>query len=258
MIPNQKPNTLKLLQVPNSMRLNFLCTLLFSTATLLTTSSTLLAQRVNFDQVVQPFDQIAEDFEEFLVQLAWLNNPSNDALTYKLNIADQEIRNARQGWWEAIGTQISYNPVTAEVDGKPIFPEFSYGATINLNSLIITPGKIRIAKENFKIAQTDIDQEKLRIRSETLQRYRKYQLALEILKVRTKMEEDANANFQFQSSLFTKTEASFEDYNAAYNAYHSAVEARLEAETEVEIAKIMIEEVIGIPLETAERFNIKE
>lgn len=240
------------------MRVNIFCTFALSTFLFFTTVPKATAQRVNFDQVVQPFDQIAEDFEEFLVQLAWLNNPSNDALSYKLNIADQEIRNARLGWWEAVGVQVSYNPVTAEIDGQSIFPEISYGAVIRLESLITTPGKIRIAKEKFKIAQTDVDQEKLRIRAETLQRYRKYQLALEILKVRTKMEEDANANFQFQSSLFTKTEASFEDYNAAYNAYHTAVESRLKAETDVEIAKIMIEEVIGIPLETAERYNIKE
>ena len=216
------------------------------------------SQRVNFDQVVQPFDQIAEDFEEFLVQLAWLNNPSNDALLYKLNIADQEIKNARQGWWEAVGMQVNYNPTAAEIDGRPIFPEISYGAVSRINPLITTPGQIRIAKENFKIAQTEVDQQKLRIRSETLQRYRKYQLALEILKVRTKIEEDANANFQFQSNLFKKLEATFEDYNSAYNAYHQAVESRLEAETEVEIAKIMIEEVIGIPLETAQRYIVNE
>lgn len=239
------------------MRVHFLY-LLLSTCAFFGLSTETQAQRVNFDQVVQPFDQIAEDFEEFLVQLAWLNNPSNDALSYKLNIADQEIRNARQGWWEAVGVMVSYNPTTAEIEGQSIFPEISYGATIRLNALITTPGMIRVAKENFKIAQTQVDQEKLKIRSETLQRYRKYQLAQEILKVRTKMEEDANANFQFQSSLFKNTEASFEDYNSAYNAYHTAVESRLKAETDVEIAKIMIEEVIGITLETAERYNIKE
>lgn len=239
------------------MRIKFIQKLLFVFLLIGFTTSG-YSQRVNFDQVIQPFDQIAEDFEEFLVQLAWLNNPSNDALLYKLNIADQEIKNARQGWWEAVGMQVNYNPTAQEIDGRPIFPEISYGAVIRINPLITTPGQIRIAKENFKIAQSEVDQQKLRIRSETLQRYRKYELALEILKVRTKIEEDANANFQFQSGLFKKLEATFEDYNSAYNAYHQAVESRLEAETDVEIAKIMIEEVIGIPLETAKRYIINE
>ena len=240
-----------------SMRLNYF-TLLLVTILTFGWNNEGYSQRVNFDQVVQPFDQIAEDFEEFLVQLAWLNNPSNDVLLHKLNIADQEVKNARQGWWEAVGMQVNYNPTAAEIDGRPIFPEISYGAVVRINPLITTPGKIRMAKENFKIAQSNIDQQKLQIRSETLQRYRKYELALEILKVRTKIEEDANANFQFQSNLFKKLEASFEDYNSAYNAYHLAVESRLKAETDVEIAKIMIEEVIGIPLETAQRYIISE
>lgn len=224
----------------------------------LTTSS---AQRVNFDQIVQPLDQIASSFEEFLVQLAWLNNPSNEAKYHQLAIARQEEKITRWKWTEAFGVSLGFNQGAQNTTVSPdpgaavqTFPPVSVGASLNLTPLVTMPGTLKIKQEMIKIAQNDVNQEKLKIRSEVLQRYSKYQLAVEVQKTRVKMEQDANANYQYYSQLFKSNEVNFEDYNSAFLAYQRALEDRLKANTDVELARIQLEEIIGIRLEDAQQF----
>ncbi len=214
-------------------------------------------QKVDFDQVVLPANIQPDVFRDYLVQLAWLNTPTSEALSYEMNIAQQEIKNRKLGWSSAVGINVGLTQNQAidslGVGATPNFfsPRVSFGATINILPLLVTPGRVKIAREKLKIAESDLDAEKLKTRAEVYRRYEAYLLALEVLKVRTQMNEDAASNYKLMLELFKNDEATFENYNDANIAYYKAQEERLAAETEVRLAIISIEELIGISMQEA-------
>ena len=219
----------------------------------------LKGQQLDFEQLIPPTDQKADTFEDFLVQLAWLNTPTTDALQYERRRAEIEMNTKKFGWSQAVGVSFGFNQSTNFVNTAGggtetiLFPRVSIGASLNLHPLFTTPGNVKMAKETLKIADANIDQEKLRIRKETLQRYQRYLLAIEVLEVRTNKEEDASATHELMSQLFKNSEVTFEEYNKSYSTYHDAVEDRLEAGVAIKITQIDVEELIGIDLEEAKR-----
>lgn len=226
---------------------------------ILTSTFNLCGQAVDFNQVVLPEQIKAANFQDFLVQLAWRNTPTSKSLDYKVNIAEEEIKNRKLGWASAVGINLGLTQNQAVdslgVGATPNFfsPRVSVGATVNILPLLVTPGRVRMAREQLKIAKNDIDFEKLKTRAEVNRRYEAYLLTLEVLKVRVQMNEDANSNYKLLLELFKNNEVSFKDYNDAYIAYYKAQEEKLEATANVKLAVISIEELIGVDFEEAQR-----
>lgn len=219
------------------------------------------AQKVDFNQVIPPSDKKPLNFEELLVQIAWMNAPLNQVLNSEKSIAEQNIKISKLEWTRAIGFNFGFNrnrdftdPITGQTDPS-IFPRLTVGAFLNINPLLTTGAKVKVAKENVKIADSEINQEKLKIRKEISQNYQRYLSALEIHKVRQQMVEDATANYQLMKQLFQKNEVTFENYNTAFSAYHLANENQLKAQIEIRLAKIEIEALIGIPFTEAEKIG---
>ena len=67
--------------------------------------------------------------------------------------------------------------------------------------------------------------------------------------MRVEVEQDAKASFILVNEQYKKDEADFGELNEASGAYHQAQESRIKAESEVSIAKIQLEEIIGIKWE---------
>ena len=138
-----------------------------------------ICQKVDFDQVVIPQNTSSNTFQDFLVQLAWLNTPTSESLDYEVNIAEQEIKNRKLGWASAVGINLGLTQNqgidSLGIGATPNFfsPRVSVGATINILPLLVTPGRVKMAKEKLKIAQNDIDAEKLKTRGEVYRRYEK-------------------------------------------------------------------------------------
>lgn len=232
-----------------------------------TLPSPLSAQQVDFAQIIPNLEQRPSDFEDFLVQLAWLNNPQKEVYKHETKIAEQDIKLARKGWMEILNVNVGINPGAGRVDtlrddlgeeiGLVLYPRYTVGAGISLSPLFTTGNEVKKAKEELKKIVHEENMDKLKIRAEIKERYRKYLLAIEVLKSREKLEYDAKGVYDFFSELFKNNEAEFEDYSKAFESYHSAVEARLTAESDIEVAKIRIEEYIGIDFEIAQRLMRK-
>ena len=203
-------------------------------------------------------EQAPNSFDLFLVQLAWQYTPSNRALEFQQNITKEATKIARLSWTRAFGFNFGFNQNANENDPNmpgevdPIlFPRVSIGASLNINPLLTTGAMVRMAKEEEKIAESQLYQEQVELKETVLVLYEEYLLAKEILKVRVKTEEDAKATFELIKELFKKSEVSFEDYNTANTSYHEAVEAQIEAQTKVKISKLALEKWIGMPLDKA-------
>lgn len=207
------------------------------------------AQQADFDAVVIPVETKARDFSEYLVQLAWLNQPESAIVQYEVKNAQDEAKNTRKEWMRDVQANFNINEANikgADESGNVYYPRYNFGVGLNLYNLTSQKTKNNVGKRDVQIAEHRVNQRKLEIRAETLQRYALYKLAKELYKTRTLAEQEANANYLVIQQLYKSDEKTFEEYTTASVAYYTAQEARLKAETDVMLAKIGLEEMIGI------------
>ena len=230
------------------------------------------SQQLDFNKVVVPIDSRARTFEDFLVQLAWMNNPENNVLAKEVDIAKVELKIQKWEWTDNLEALLNYNEAHfikdfqiggSETQNDPIiqsliYPRFNFGARIPLGTILNHKKEKRIKEIKIGISEDNLNQKKLEIRAKTLERYQDYLLSKEILTNRTQAQEETSQTYQLMSSLFNNGQAKLDEYNSASTAYFNSKEQTLKAKSEVAIAKIKLEEMIGISLEDAERYKPKE
>jgi hypothetical protein len=133
--------------------------------------------------------------------------------------------------------------------GSAFYPKYNFLFTLNLGNLLSQKNKNQVKRHDIVIADHKINQQKLAIRAEVLTRYAQYKMAKEIVKSRSQIEQDASANKILVSELFKKDERTFEEYNKASSIYFEAKELRMKSEIEGLLAKIKLEEIIGMKWE---------
>lgn len=216
------------------------------------------AQNVNYDNVVTATEARPKNFEAYLVQLAWMNTPANRAVETEKTIADIEKRAVKWNWVEDIAVNMNVNPTsnTTTVNGTEYFlPGITYGLSVNAGGIFTSGFERKIVAEKVKIAEADINQQKLKIRALISKAYQKYLLANEILKSRYEAEEDLSAAYTITKELFKKNRIEVTEYTNASSAYFVALEQRQIAEGDIELAIIEMEELIGVEWEAAQRFE---
>lgn len=202
-------------------------------------------------------------FEDYLLEQAWQNNPSSKILDHRAEIAEQELKLTKKDWLKSFQFSGSVTPRDSSIlllvpedrlqPGTSFPPLYNFGIGWNIGSLFTQNNKTNIEKQEVKIAQLEIQEERKQFNQEVLTRYYKFLLATEVLKARQAAEEDALANYTLLENLFQKNKASFEEYNEASIAYHNAVEKKLTAATEQRLTKLYLEEIVGLPWESLER-----
>lgn len=226
------------------------------------------AQVVNYDLVVPSEQMRPRTFEDYLVQLAWQNTAANRVKELRKQVKEEEVKLARRSWTRDVQAGFNLNEVSlanllegpgAQPNDIVIYPLYQFSVTLPMSTFVLTPHERTIAELEVEAAQAEIDQQKLSVRAEVLRRYHRYLLALEVLESRAMAEADAEATYKLVQKMFENRtgEVQYEDMNAASSHYYSAREARVKAETEVQLARIDLEEMIGIPWELAERWKAR-
>lgn len=235
--------------------------LLFSVCLLLNFSNTADGQTIDFSQVVMPEGQRPLTFEDYLVQLAWLNNPQTQILAFEKTQEQKEVELQKMAWMNDVRFNFNINEVSISNIFSPddnnlvIYPLYQFSTGVSLGSFTTNRKKREIEEIDVKIADMEANQHKLKIRMETLTRYKKMLLAIETLKVRTKAEEDARNTYDLAQQRFKNADLDLEDLLRASEAYNNLLEKRLTAETEIELAKLALEELIGVKWEVAKRME---
>jgi len=234
------------------------------------------AQVIDFDTLIAPLEQPEFLFEEYLVQLAWVNNPENRKSNHLKAIAENNIKLAQWEWTENIfGTfnlnqgnirrrflfdaqgQVIRDPQTDEPvrDNQIFYPVWNITASIPLGTFINRPRRVANEKERLAMGELDQNQKKLKVRSEVLQEWVKYSQMSDVLLARIAAEEDAEEIYTLMSNLFRSGEEDFESYNIAAQGYHNAREKTILVQNEKRIFKLRLEALIGITLEKAKGFH---
>lgn len=212
-------------------------------------TSGVFAQQTDFDAVIQPVDSKARDFSEYLVQLAWMNYPESAIAQYELLNANSDQKNIKKEWMRDVQASFNLNESNlrgVDTSGNVFFPRYNLGITLNLYNILTQKEKTRIGGRRIDIAEQKVNQRKLTLRSETLQRWANFRLAREIVKERALVEQELNNTFIIVQQLYKSDEKTLEEYTTASAAYYQAREARIRAATDLELAKFQLEEIIGL------------
>ncbi len=207
------------------------------------------AQQTDFDAVIQPIDTKAREFSEYLVQLAWQNYPESAIAQGELLNARSDNKNIKKEWMRDVQASFNLNESNlrgVDTFGNVFFPRYNIGVTLNLYSILTQKEKSKIGHQRVDIAGHKVNQRKLEIRAETLQRWANFRLSREILKERALVEQEFSNTFIIVQQLYKSDEKTLEEYTTASAAYYQAREARIRAATDQELAKYLLEEIIGL------------
>ncbi len=214
------------------------------------------AQQIDFDRIVPPPGVRPATFEDYLVQLAWQNNPETSIFDLRKIKEQKEADLKRHAWKDDVQFGFNINEVSLDnvlhpsTDNLIIYPLYQFSASVSLGTFTLRKKEREIEEQDVKIADAEANMHKLRIRAETLSRYHKLLLAIETLKLRTRAEEDALNTYTFVKRAFEKLEVPLDDMLRASANYTDATEKRLAASTELELAKLALEEIVGVKWET--------
>lgn len=218
-------------------------------------------QEVDFNQIVPPEGQRPTNFEDYLVQLAWLNQPQTKVLELEKQQEEKEVSLTRSEWMDDVRFNFNINEVSLsnvldpDPDNLVLYPLYQFSTSVSLGSFTNTKKRRQIEEVDVMIKDLEANEHKLEIRAETLARYQKLLLAIETLKVRVKAEEDATNTYDLANQRFKNADLDLEDLLRSSENFNKAVENRLIAETDIELARLELEEMIGVKWEVAKRYE---
>lgn len=217
------------------------------------------AQKIDYDQVIPIADSLDLPLEEKLVRIAWENYPKNKVLQHQIGYEMEQYELARNSWKESLNfnTQFSLGSSPIDTLGSPnpmrsdnnTNTGFGVGLSVNIGALLNNKQKAKVAMEKVKMAEEELNVQRLLIRAEVLKRYQVYQSAITILRLRTQSAEDVYSAYILAKTQYENGEIPFPEYNQAVLLYTNTTEAKAEYDSKVLLSKIALEEIIGVPLE---------
>jgi outer membrane protein TolC len=209
------------------------------------------AQKADFSKLISPYDSIPEIvYIEKLVSLAWENYPKNKSFENKRVEAFEKVKLSRNSWMNNLNLFTSFNSNNnTQTQNFAIVPNLGMGLSLNVGSIYSLHGNVKIAKEELKIAENDINAQKLYIRSEVISRYNAMKLSMDLLRFQTEAAEEMRMTVAMVKAKFQKGEISIEEYNKAFAAFTVTMERAITSESNYKTTKANLEELLGIHLE---------
>jgi len=209
------------------------------------------SQSVDYDKIIIPDNVYTEDFSEKLVRLAWKNYPTNEIAQRTVIISEKELKQAKWSWFENISAQGNLNEFTmnpGEHERALFYPRYNFSARLTVGMFATIPAEVKKKREELSIAKAQLDQQKLDLRAEVLRRYQDYLMYESLLETQIKNFEDAFASFSLAEQRFKNGTITLEEYNIHLQKYNGEQVLRIQAENRLNIARIDLEQLIGIKL----------
>lgn len=215
------------------------------------------AQKVDYNKIILPSNAENISVEERLVQLAWENSPETAIINNQIEIAHRRLKLEKFSLLDAISlsgniNEFVINP-TSDVQRMraDFYPLYNFNATISLGELFLNPQKQRLAQLQKNNEIESRNTYKLQLRAEVLVRYERYLLANDILSWQTELLENTYNTYLLEEENFKNGKTTLEDYNKSLTLYKNKQIDQREAEAELQEAKVALEKLIGVELESA-------
>lgn len=195
------------------------------------------------------------DVREKLVQLA-LQNPSYEVVDRNVNKSLYELRKAKGSWLGAVSVQGNLNEFTINppplAGGVPnLFPRYNVSLTVPLDLFTNKSNDVKIARENYLIAEANRNDRYRQIRAEVLTKYEDWVMHKEKLESQVRITQDEYTMYMAKERDFQDGIINLDDYTRASKAYENTKLLRIEYQRNLNVAKYDLERMIGVPLEEA-------
>lgn len=197
------------------------------------------------------------DVREKLVQLA-MQNPSYEVVDRNVNKSLYELRKAKGGWLGAVSVTGNVNeftinpPPTNNPQGfANFYPRYNISVNVPLDLFTNKSNDVKIARENYLIAEANRNDRYRQIRAEVLTKYEDYLMHKEKLESQIRITQDEYTIFMAKERDFKDGIINLDDYTRASKAYEDTRLRRSEYQRNLNVAKYDLERMIGVPLEEA-------
>lgn len=191
---------------------------------------------------------VLTDIRERLVQLA-LQNPNFEIADRKVNIAGYQLNRAKGDWLSGIAPNLNLNEFTVKPKtGNQFLPLWNVTVTVPLNYFTQNRNAVRVARENLYIAEAEKNERYREIRAKVLTRYEDYLMYKEMFELQNRMTQDAYLAYRQAEIDFADNIIGVDAYNKAFAEYKLQQDGRLQANRNFQVAKIDLEQLIGLPI----------
>jgi outer membrane protein TolC len=207
------------------------------------------------------------NIRERLVQLA-MNNPSYEVSDRLTNVAAYQVRLMKGNWLSSISAQGNINEFT--IDPKSagggsattgynptIYPKYNFGISVPFDIITRNSNNVKIARENYLIAQAVKNDKFRQIKADVLTRYEDYLLARQKLELQIQITQEAYTSYQVAEDSFRKNLIKEDDYSKAYRNWVAEQITKLDLQRNLNVSKIDVERIIGVKLDDVLKENFQ-
>lgn len=223
---------------------------------LLLMGTPLFGQNVDYNKIILPESTQTSEFEEKLVQLAWRNHPSNEALRREVNIAAYDVKQNNASWLENIRISGNLNQFNIDENADALanyrssfYPLYNFGVSVTLGTFFTIPYNIKKSREALVISQANVNTQKLTVRNTVLKLYNEFVMRERIYKLQSQSLLDNETSHKLAEQRFRRGEIDFETYSVSLGSYNEGMVSQLQAERDYKNAKLDLEQWIGMRLE---------
>lgn len=187
-----------------------------------------------------------------LVKLATKSHPVVEIASANARIAEADYQKARRSWMSSVSFGANINEfVVSNPDAANFFPKYNLGAMVPLDLFSRMKREKKVASENINISNLQ-RQDRIRyITAEVLMRYENYKEKKEIVNLqRSYLEYDLLA-YEAAKRDYADGDIPMDQMNKAHQIYITEKSKLTTRERDLNIAIIQLEELIGMPLESA-------
>jgi len=199
-----------------------------------------------------------------LVLLA-LENADIKASQYQVEEAEEQLKLARSEWWNNIVlsgniNEYSINPPPKTGGYYPYYPRYNFGGSIPFGIFTTHAHKVRAAKKAVAIAEEQKILKMQQVKTEVLTAYQDYLMYKQQLSTENTLVENLYNVYLQAEQKFRNGQISIDEYNKALQSYNGELNNKATLQRDLNVSKLKIEELIGVPLENVLRAvdNIKD
>jgi len=186
-----------------------------------------------------------------LVVLA-MNNPQLKIADASIQIAKSDFSRAKSSWLSSVNASANINEfVVNGSSGALYYPKYNFGLSIPFDIASKTKNLQKTANENL-IISTQLKKDKIEtITAQVLIAYENYKEERELVSIEKSFIEYKFAADEAAQQSFTEGEITMDEMNKAHQAYLQEREKLVTKQRDLNIAVIMLEQIIGVPLAEA-------
>ncbi|MBK6266530.1 TolC family protein [Marivirga sp. S37H4] len=220
----------------------------------LTACSLSFAQNVDYNKVILPDNTRDIEFAEKLVQLAWNNHPSNENVKEDVEIARIDYKLSKRNWIENFRMSGNLNEFNVDPsrdirNRSQFLPRYNFSVSFALGELFNDPLRNKQYRIRVDMSENAVNSLKLMVRRDVLQAYNTYVMLEEVYKIQRLAMDNAETNHTIIEENFEQGEETYERYNNSFSDLNQKRITILQAERDLKNSKLVLEEMIGIPLE---------